>query len=196
MAYQRGVPQGTNSSPELSKPAQEPILRLREMSPARFVADHGIDVAVTAYADDAEHYVGGIRQLPQLLVELGKGSMIAAVGYAWSKFSAFASDWNSVLGTEWATRHGISPDGIQVTGYDIWTGGMVTTTLPRSHADSIEKLLGKRGTISNKHDIAAQDLLDKLDQLRQKMTFRNCEWDEIAAAFQLIGRAISLTHLW
>ncbi|CAE7204856.1 unnamed protein product [Symbiodinium sp. CCMP2592] len=186
--YQRGVPQGTISSPELSKPAQEPILRMRELSPARFVTDHGIGVAVTAYADDAEHYAGGIRQLPQLLQELGKGSVLAAVGYAWPKFSAYASDWNSVLGTEWAANHGITQDGIRATGYDIWTGGTVTTVLPRSHADSMEKLLGKRGTIINKHDTAAQDLLDKLSQLRQRMAFRNCDWDEIAAAFQLIGR--------
>ena len=139
--YQRGVPQGTISSPGLSKPAQEPILRMRELSLARFVTDHGIGVAVTAYADDAEHYAGGIRQLPQLLRELGKGSVLAAVGCAWPKFSAYASDWNSVLGTEWAANHGVTQESIHATGYEIWTGG---------------------GTISNKHDIAAQDLLDKL----------------------------------
>ena len=33
---------------------------MRELSPAKFVTDHGIGVAVTAYADDAEHYVGGV----------------------------------------------------------------------------------------------------------------------------------------
>ena len=49
--------------------------------------------------------------------------------------------------------------------------------------DKVETLLGKRGSIGDKHATAAQDLLDKLSALRRKLTHRNCDWDEIAAAF-------------
>ena len=188
LEYKRGVPQGTISSPELSKPAQEPILRMRELSPVHFITDHGIAVAVAAYADDAEHYAGGIQQLPLLLRELGAGSMLAGVGYAWKKFSVYASDWDSVVGTEWAAERGVTQDGVRASGYDIWTGNTIHTTLPRSHVDTVETLLGKRGSIGDKHATAAQDLLDKLSALRRKLTHRNCDWDEVAAAFQLIGR--------
>ena len=188
--YQRGVPQGTISSPELSKPAQEPILRMREASTAQYQTRHGARAGVTAYADDAQHYGAGVRQLPRILRELGHGSLVSAVGFSWPKFSVYASDYDDMVETPWALEHGVETDGVAVTGYDIWTGREIIAKLPRSHADQGEKLLGKRGTISDKHTLAAQDTLDKLVRLRHKLSFLMCEWDEIAMAFQLIGRGI------
>ena len=73
---QRGVPQGAVSSPELSKPAQDPLLRVREHSCACYVSSSGRRVSVAGYVDDAEHYAQGACQLPQLLCDLSIGSLL------------------------------------------------------------------------------------------------------------------------
>ncbi len=49
IATSRGVPQGSISGPEESKPAQEPVLRLRESSSAKYVTAAGRRVACAAY---------------------------------------------------------------------------------------------------------------------------------------------------
>ena len=38
--------------------------------------------------------------------------------------------------------------------------------------NSIEKLLGKRGSIKDKHSVAAKDLMDKLGKIRRGMGAR------------------------
>ena len=75
----RGVPQGAVSSPELSKPAQDPLLRLRESSPACYISSAGRRVPMAGYVADAEHYASGARQLPRLLQDLSKGSLLTGI---------------------------------------------------------------------------------------------------------------------
>ena len=82
------------------------------------------------------------------------------------------------------------PDGIQVIGWDIWNGGYVHATVPRAYADTVETLLGKRGTILDRHSLAAIDAMGKLRNLRSRITVVKVAWDEIAAMWQLIARGI------
>ena len=53
------------------------------------------------------------------------------------------------------------PDGIEVVGWDIWKGCWIHTTVPRAYANTIETLLGKRGTIQDRHTLAAMDTMTK-----------------------------------
>ena len=92
----RGLPQGAVSSPELSRVAQEPILRIRASDGAAYHSSGGRRVVATGYVDDIEHYGSGLKDLPAILNSLALGSRATGVGYAWSKFSAFASDWDEV----------------------------------------------------------------------------------------------------
>ena len=74
--------QGSVSGPEVYKPAQEPILRVRESSIAQYVSSQGRRIAAAGYVDDAEHYGAGAAHLPVILGELGAGSQATGVGFA------------------------------------------------------------------------------------------------------------------
>ena len=183
----RGVPQGAVSSPELSKPAQDPLLRLRERSSACYITSAGRRVAVAGFVDDAEHYAQGVWQLPQLLRDLHDGSKLTGVGYAWDKFSVLCTDWEDMLGSPEGERIGLTEQGVQVSGYDIWSGGTRSETLPRAREHDPEKLLGKRGTLADRNTLAAEDLQDKLDNLGRRLSTRHMSWDELIMSAQFFG---------
>ena len=52
-----------------------------------------------------------------------------------------------------------------------------------SYIDSVEKLLGKRGSIGDRHSLAAEDLLSRLRGVRTMATAKRCAWDELAALY-------------
>ena len=58
--------------------------------------------------------------------------------------------------------------------------------LPRSTAQDVDKLLGKRGTPSDRHTLAREDLLAKLASVRQRLSSKSCAWDEITAMTQWV----------
>ena len=118
----RGVPQGAVLSPEVSRASQDPLLRLR--APDRVAA---------GYVDDIEHY------------GLETGSQVSGIGFAWSKFSAFAQTGTSASPSCPLIR-GVSAEGAQVRSWDIWLGGVRSFFLPSPAATDVDKLLGKRGT--------------------------------------------------
>ncbi|CAE7837193.1 unnamed protein product [Symbiodinium sp. CCMP2592] len=156
----RGIPQGAASSPELSKPAQDPLLRLRENSTACYVSSAG-------------------RR------DLSKGSQLTGIGFAWDKFHAFATDWDIVAASPQGQAAGFTPEGIPVSGYDIWAGAELVTTLPRARDTDEELLLGKRGTFLDRHSAAAEDILLKLDKLLQGFSARRFSWDELILGAQV-----------
>jgi len=132
----RGCPQGAVSSPYLSRAAQDPVLRLREQSPAHYVTSAGRAIACVGYADDVEHYGSGLQDLPLMLLELGAGSRATGIGFCWRKFWVFASDWDTVLprlSPEAASV--IHPDGADVRSWNIWSGGELRAFLPRGRED-------------------------------------------------------------
>ena len=144
--------------------------------------------------DDIEHYGRGLGDLPPLLDSLSLGSRATGVGYAWSKFSAFASDWEAELPHLRDPR--LRTDGALVTSWDIWSGGVKEFTLPRSAEDSIDKLLGKRGTARDRHSLAALDLLAKLEAARRRLSSKCCSWDECRALLQwVLGGSLNYTPL-
>ena len=110
----RGIPQGAVSSPELSKAAQDPILRLRAADGAAYRA---------------------VRCLPAVLNSLSQGSRATGVGYAWSKFSAYASDWDAAFPL---LDPRLRIDGATVSSWDIWQGGVREFILPRSPEDQVD----------------------------------------------------------
>ena len=129
---QRGIMQGAVSSPELSRPAQDPILRLRESSSAAYVTSRGRRVATAGYSDN---YGRGVADIPDIVAELGLGSIHTGIGFAWDKFSAFATDWDA----SWSLlppESGLTEDGVRVTSFDIWKGGQVTSVLRRTLPDA------------------------------------------------------------
>ena len=68
----------------------DPILRLRESSPAAYVTSSGRRVATVGYSDDAEHYGSGIADVPVIVSELGLGSVHTGIGFVWAKFPPFS----------------------------------------------------------------------------------------------------------
>lgn len=185
----RGCPQGAVSSPYLSRAAQDPVLRLREQSPAHYVTSAGRAIACVGYADDVEHYGSGLQDLPLMLLELGAGSRATGIGFCWRKFWVFASDWDTVLprlSPEAASV--IHPDGADVRSWNIWSGGELRAFLPRGREDKEERLLGKRGCLSDRHTLSADDLLLKFAAARRRLSIKQCTWDECIALYQWIVR--------
>ena len=129
------------SGREQAKPAQPPILSIRAVSKAFYSTFHGRRVHAAGFVDDTEHYGSGSRDLATIMRELSLGSVATGIGYTWPKFTAFATDWNEAITS---IRSTFSPDGIQVTGWDIWKGGIINAVVPRAQADTIEKFSGKR----------------------------------------------------
>lgn len=188
----RGCPQGAVSSPALSRAAQDPVLRLRECSPAAYTTSAGRRVACTGYADDVEHYGNGLSDLPLILSELGAGSAATGIGFAWRKFWAFASDWDDALPHLSPLHPGVlSPDGASVTSWDIWSGGVLRASLPRVAGNKEERLLGKRGSVLDRHSLAAADLLGTFDAARRRLSMKHCTWDECVALYQWIVRGVA-----
>ena len=181
----RGIPQGAVSSPELSRAAQDPILRLRAQDGAAYITSAGRRVTAAGYVDDIEHYGAGLRDLPAIRKSLQDGSRVSGVGFAWSKFSAYASDWDGTLPLL-DPNCGITAQGAAVCSWDIWKGGVKTFNLPRSDADTVDKLLGKRGTVLDRHSLAISDLLEKLAAVRRRLASKHCAWDEILAMMQWV----------
>eukprot|EP00972_Heterocapsa_arctica_P031095 4576861-Heterocapsa_arctica.AAC.1 len=80
--------------------------------------------------------------------------------------------------------------GIQASGHDIWGGGVAHATVPRASRETVEKLLGKRGSVADRHSLAAVDLLARVASVRALAAARRCRWDEIAALVQLVVRGV------
>eukprot|EP00439_Symbiodinium_sp_Y106_P048881 s5598_g6.t1 len=175
---------GAVSSPELSRAAQDPMLRLREKDGAAYTTSGGRRVAAAGYVDDIEHYGNGLRDLPAVLNTLALGSSATGVGFAWTKFSAFATDWESALPHVQDAR--LHEHGATVSSWNIWAGGVQQYTLPRSHAPDIAALLRKRGTALDRHSIASQDTEEKLAAVRLRVSCKCCSWDEALSMVQLI----------
>ena len=148
-----GVPQGSISGPDLASPAQEPILRAREASPAAYITSAGRRIACTGYVNDTEHYGAGAFHLPVIMKELQESSMATGIGLSWPKFSAFATNWTYFVENANASEVGMTEVGIRAAGWNIWHGGLASDTVPRAHADTVEKLLGKRGSVNDKHSV-------------------------------------------
>ena len=68
------------------------------------------------FVDDTEHYGGGAFDLAIIMRELSLGSIATRIGFAWLKFTAFATDWNDAIGT---IGYPFSPAGIHASGWDI-----------------------------------------------------------------------------
>ena len=183
----RGIVQGSASGPEEAKPAQSPILGLREATEACYVTAHGREVRAAGFVDDTQHYGSGGHHLLDIMKELSLGSTATSIGFAWNKFTAYASDLDEVTLTIGLP---FSPDGIYVSGWDIWKGLVKESFVPRSFADTPEKLLGKRGTILDRHSLAAADTLVKIGVLRGRIASLHTSWDEAATMWQLIARGI------
>lgn len=189
IAVTRGCPQGAVSSPALSSAAQDPVLRLREHSQAAYRTSAGRSVACVGYADDVEHYGSGLVDLPVILAELSAGSVATGIGFSWRKFWAYASDWDQAL------PH-LPPDasavvfvnGANVQSWDIWAGGVRQAFLPRGDHARIDRLLGKRGVLFDRHSLPAEDLLSKFAAARRRLSAKHCSWDECLALYQWVMR--------
>ena len=108
---------------------------------AFYLTYRGRKVHAAGFVDDTEHYGGGALELATILRELSLGSIATGIGFDWSKFTAFATDWDKAIDS---VGYPFTPSGIHATGWDIWNGGIVNAVVPRAQLDTIEKLLGKR----------------------------------------------------
>jgi hypothetical protein len=186
----RGMPQGSVSGPEASKPAQEPVLRAREQSNACYTTSCGRRVFTVVYVDDGKHYGAGARHIPTILGELGAGGGVGGIGFAWPKCSAFASDWGSFCETRDGLSEGFSQRCVRARGFDIWSGEYKFGEIPRITAASITKSLGKRGSVADRHGAARKDLEDRLSGIRSMINAKRMSWDESAAVVQLVVRGV------
>ena len=186
----RGFAQGSISGPEQAKPAHEPMLRLRESSPAYYTTSAGRAVACAGYVDDVEHYGAGAADLPTIFGELEAGSVMSRVGLAWGKFSAYATDWEAFAASDDGINLGLRADGLYAAGWDIWRGERCSSFVPRALLASEEKLLGKRGCIGDRHSLAAADVVAKLRKVRTMCQIRRASWDEASLIAQLFSRGI------
>ena len=179
--------QASVSGPEQAKPAQSYILGLRAVSQACYRTFHGREVRAAGFVDDTEHCGTGAPALASIMRELSIGSIATGIGFALSKFAAFLTDWDKAVQS---IGHPFLPTGIHVSGWDIWNGGVVHSVVPRAHLDTIEKLFGKRGTIGDRHSLAAADTISKIRGLRYRFASIRASWDEAAIMWQLIARGI------
>ena len=119
--------------------------------------------------------------------ELSCGSIATGIGYAWPKFTAYASDWDEAVRS---IGFPFTSNSIHVSGWDIWKGCVIQSFVPRAYSDTIEKLLGKRGTIEDRHSLAAGDIVSKINGLRLRIGIIRASWDEAAAMWQVIARGV------
>ena len=111
------------------------------------------------------------------------------LGFSWRKFWAYASDWDQAL------PH-LPPDasavvfvnGANVQSWDIWAGGVRQAFLPRGDHARIDRLLGKRGVLFDRHSLPAEDLLSKSAAARRRLSAKHCSWDECLALYQWVMR--------
>ena len=89
---QQGFVQGSVFGPEQAKPAQSSILALRAVSKAFYIKFHGRKVHAAGFVDNTEHYGSGSSDLAIIMHELSLGSIATGIGFAWPKFTAFATD--------------------------------------------------------------------------------------------------------
>ena len=89
--------------------------------------------------DDIEHYGNGLSDLPAVLNSLKQGSRATGVGFAWSKFAAYALDWDAALPA--LNNPLVDAEGAAVQSWDrdIWSGGFCRFTLPRSLGNQPDK---------------------------------------------------------
>ena len=139
------------------------------------------------FFDDTEHSGGGALDLVIIMRELCFGSIATGIGFAWLKFTAFATHWNDAIGT---ICYPFSPSGIHASGWATWNGGIINAIVPRAQVDTIEKLLGKIGNIHDRHSLAALDTVSKIRALRYRATSIRASWGELATMLQLIVRGI------
>ena len=137
----RGFVQGSVSGSEQAKPAQSPILALRAVSKAFYITYRDRKVHAAGFVDDTEHYGGGARDLASILRELSLGSIATGIGFAWPKFTAFASDWDKAVEL---VGHPFMPSGIHASGWTIWNRGILNAVVSKAYIDNIEKLTGKK----------------------------------------------------
>lgn len=79
---------------------------------------------------------------------------------------------------------------ITATGWDPLRGGTETCPVPRATADQVEALLGKRGTLNDRHTLAASDTVAKIARIRASLLRHNATWDAAAISFQWILRGV------
>ena len=182
-----GFEQRSVSGPEQARPAQSPILALRASSKACYQTIHGREVRSAGFVDDTEHYGGGSSHLNLIMSELSCGSIATGIGYAWRKFTAYASDWDEAVPSIGLP---FTPNGSHVSGWDIWKGCVIQSFVPRAYSDTVEKLLGKRGTIEDRHSLAAGDTVSKINGLPLRIGIIRASWDEAAGMWQLIARGV------
>ena len=72
-------------------------------------------------------------------------------------------------------------------GGGTWHGDLTHAELPRAHADTIEQLLGKRGTTLDRHSIAASDTTTQIRNIRTRVLAIRADWDEAAMIWQLVA---------
>ena len=176
--------QGAVSSPELSRPAQDPILRLSIalllMSRPAVVAwpRPGTQMMLSTMAAASRIYLTSSPSLvlaafTLVLALLGTNSPpLLLTGMILGLFSP------------------LSPASLRITSFDIWKGGQVTSVLRRTLPDASETLLGKPGVFSDKHSLAAEELLQKLRRALQRLSALRALWDERVAFFQWIMRGV------
>ena len=119
--------------------------------------------------------------------ELSRGSIATGIGFSWSKFTAYSSDWEDALRN---IGFPFTAKGIYVSGWDIWNGQVMESFVPRSFADSLEKLLGKRGAILDRHITASVDTVVRISAIRSRIATMLASWDEAAMMWQLIARGV------
>ena len=70
------------------------------------------------------------------------------------------------------------------------TGGRFRTFLPQGLEDKVEKLLGKRGIVGDRHSLSGEDLMAKFESARRRLSVRYCSWDECLGLYQWIMRGV------
>jgi len=136
------------------------------------------------------HYGSGAAHLPPTLLDNSTGGNVGAIGYALDKCTAYATNWDTFAATEEGALADFTPTGLKAEGYDIWTGGTKTSEIPRITEHTSEKLLGKRGCITDRHTEAGGDTIVKLQKLYTLAHYKHASWDETAMLAQLIGRGV------
>ncbi|CAE7257788.1 unnamed protein product, partial [Symbiodinium necroappetens] len=159
-------------------------------SPGRHLAYFCLPGSYERTALKATERVG---DLPGISETLTLGSASSGVGFSWKKCRAFASDWDE---RQEQAGPQVQLQGLQLRSWDIWSGGFKQVVIPRALPDEEEVLLGKRGTLRDKHTLASEDVLKSIRSAKLRIASKRCSWDEASALMQwVVGGILSYAPL-
>ena len=171
----------------LSRAAQDPVLRLHERSPAAYTTS------------DAALLAQGTQTMLSIMVTAFAISPLSCRSWALAALlrvlvlPGASSGPSPSIGI--SRRYSLVSCALMALVLPVGTFGLgvLRVSLPRVAEDKVEYLLEKRGSVLDRHSLAAADLLGTFAAARCRLSMKHCTWDECVAFCQWIVRGVAFS---